>query len=132
MRVGLHSKGVAETRKALGELARKYPQETARALHAEGLGIQANAVLRAPVDTGRLRGSAYTTPPQVTVEGSRVEVGFNTDYAVFVHERTEVQHDPGEAKFLENAVNDRMDGFAMRMAQRVERQVKGTGGGEGG
>lgn len=53
---------------------------------------------RTPVDTGFLRDSGT-----VEVEGDKIKVVFKAKYALPVHERTEVSHAVGEAKFLENA-----------------------------
>lgn len=50
----------------------------------------------APIQTGQLRGSAFL---KRTPEG--VEIGFSAPHALTVHERTDVPHRTGEAKFLE-------------------------------
>ena len=64
---------------------------------------------KVPVKTGRLRDSGFK---QVGKEGDKVVgvVGYNRDgsanHAVFVHENLEVSHSSGEAKFLQNAVEE--------------------------
>jgi hypothetical protein len=92
------------------------------ALYQEGLAVDALAVSKIPVDTGRLRATHYVSPP--TDEGplrSVVEVGFGTDYAVYVHEDTAARHVTGEAKFLEKAMNQRASGFTERLARRAKK-----------
>jgi hypothetical protein len=92
------------------------------ALYQEGLAVDALAVSKIPVDTGRLRATHYVSPP--TDEGplrSVVEVGFGTDYAVFVHEDTAARHVTGEAKFLEKALAQRASGFTERLARRAKK-----------
>jgi hypothetical protein len=51
-------------------------------------------------------------------------VGYGTDYAVYVHERTEPRHTVGEAKFLEKAVSERSAGYAKRLGDRVRENAE--------
>ncbi len=112
--------GEAALLKRLVELAKKYPEAAAQALYEEGLGVDANMVPRIPVDTGRLRSTHYVAPPRANDQGGIfVEVGVGTDYAAEVHERTEIRHVSGEAKFLEKALNARASGMAQRLATRI-------------
>lgn len=98
----------------------KIKGAAAAALYQEGLALDANAVKRTPVDTGRLRASHYVGPPVANGGELVVEVGFGTDYAVFVHERTDLAHKVGEAKFLQNAMNERSAGFLERVQKRTK------------
>ena len=63
----------------------------------------------------------------VRTDGSKdvvsVGLGYGTDYAVYVHERTELHHDVGEAKFLEKAVQAHLAGMANRVGARVRRET---------
>lgn len=34
------------------------------------------------------------------------EIGFNTEYAAAVHERLDLHHDQGQAKYFERAIRD--------------------------
>lgn len=80
----------------------KIKGRTIGGLLAGGLVIQAEAQRRTPVDTGNLKGSAYT---RKSPEDERVvEIGFGAAYAIYVHENLDAYHGNGEAKFLENAV----------------------------
>jgi hypothetical protein len=45
-----------------------------------------------------------------------VELGFGTRYAVYVHERTELHHKVGQAKFLQSAANEERRGFIRNLA----------------
>lgn len=96
--------------RVMGNLNRevgKIVGRTIAGLLAGGLIIQAEAQRRVPVDTGNLKGSAFTRkdPNNDRV----VETGFNAAYAIFVHENLEAHHDNGEAKYLENAVTNKQD-----------------------
>lgn len=79
----------------------KVKGRTVAGLLAGGLIIQAEAQRRTPVDTGNLKGSAYTR--KAPDDGKAVEVGFGAAYAIYVHEDLQAFHDDGEAKYLENA-----------------------------
>ena len=62
-----------------------------------------------PVEWGTLAGSGTVddskvrSAPPGTV--GQVTFGFNTSYAAAVHERTDVHHGQGQAKYLEAAIN---------------------------
>lgn len=61
---------------------------------------------KAPYETGALRASGSTTLDCAALTGT---VSFSADYAVPVHERVDVQHPIGGAKFLEHALQDPSD-----------------------
>ena len=81
---------------------------------------------RTPVDRGLLRDSIYVKPPKVgDVAG---EIGYSAPYAIFVHERTELRHRVGQAKFLQTAINASRKGFTRRVGRdsaRLLRRRKG-------
>ena len=84
-------------------------------LLVEGSRIAADAVQRCPVDTGALRESVFVKP----APGHGVEVGFSAPHAAYVHERTDLHHDEGEAKFLEKAKNAAASTLASDVAAMV-------------
>lgn len=96
----------------------------AAALYQEGLAVDAESVKRTPVDTGRLRATHYVSPPVESGNALVVEIGNGTDYAVYVHEMTELRHVTGEAKFLQNALNARSAGMLERLAKRTRANVR--------
>lgn len=110
----------------LNALEETIPEAVMIGVYALGEAILADATERTPVDTGRLRDSGYCAPPQ-KVDGQRVEVGFGTDYAVAVHERTGVSHPVGEAKFLEKAVMNQARA-ALRIIVIAAEKYAGKGG----
>lgn len=93
---------------------------------ALGEEIMADSVRRTPVDTGRLRSTAYVAPPRLAGDWT-VELGYGTNYAVAVHERTEASHSTGEAKFLENAVLSRGARGLWKIAERAEKLIERGG-----
>lgn len=117
--------GMDEVLKNLDAAARKYPEATAKALFEEGLRIQKASVERTPVKYGRLRGSAYTSPPKMTSSGPEVEVGYGAEYGIYVHERTEIIHRVGQSKFLESALAEAYSGYANRIAAAIEKYANG-------
>ncbi|MCC6679876.1 MAG: hypothetical protein IT445_03140 [Phycisphaeraceae bacterium] len=58
----------------------------------------------APVETGALKSSGVAEKAEFVGHDIRAVVGFNTDYAAAVHERLDLHHDQGQAKFLETAM----------------------------
>jgi len=75
-----------------------------KGLTRAGLLLQRESQKITPVDTGNLKNSAFTRRFG-SGWASMVVVGFTAAYAVYVHERTDLQHKKGkEAKFLEKAM----------------------------
>lgn len=62
--------------------------------------IKTDAVKITPIDTGKLRQSAY-----VTQQGDDTYIYYTQDYSVKVHEGMHYRHKVGQAKFLEHAFN---------------------------
>lgn len=126
-------KGDKEVLRKLRELTEDYPDALGAALYQEALELHRDSVNRTPVDTGRLRQSAYAAPPSpnTSFDDMVAEVGYGTNYAIWVHERTELNHRVGEAKFLQNALDAKSKGYVKRVAGRVMSNVKrrlGIGG----
>ncbi len=90
------------TEKAFAEMIEAAGKATEEALLAGAEIIKKEAQRRTPVKTGNLRDSAVVSSVN-TPDGFVASVGFEADYAVFVHERLDLQHKTGEAKFLQNA-----------------------------
>ena len=103
-------KGVLD---GIDKASKRYRDAARAAIYQKGLQIDGDAARMTPVNVGILRASHYVAPP---TRGGIVEVGFGTDYAVPVHERTEVSHPVGEAKFLEKAVNKHRGSFEKDVA----------------
>lgn len=82
---------------------------------------------KTPVDTGLLKNSQVALPPiiegdSITVRGNVLD-GPARGYAVHVHERVELKHEVGEAKFFENAAKERSVGMGERMASKVRERL---------
>jgi hypothetical protein len=91
--------------KELRRLEKKAPGAVERALYQQGIAIIGNAIRRAPVQFGVLRGAAYVAPPMEAPGGAIVQLGFGTVYAAAQHEGEDFNHPRGgEAKYLEKAV----------------------------
>lgn len=77
-----------------------------------------------PVKTGDLKVSGFVDSG-VTSRGARVVVSYGKggkpEYAVFVHEMVDFQHDaPTQAKFLEYAVDEHINEVAPRVAKFIK------------
>ena len=83
------------------------------ALVVGGRMLQADSMRLVPVDTGTLKRSADTLRSQTSTEPA-VDVVYSTDYAIYVHERLDVQHltpTNAQAKFLEQPARDHRDEY---------------------
>lgn len=101
-------KGQDQVQRKLGQLRKKLgPQAFAAGMYAANVDIIRDAKRDAPVDSGTLRNSGYVTLPSDTSRGSVTEAGFGgkaAAYAPVVHERTEISHPKGKAKFFEGSI----------------------------
>lgn len=122
------------------------PDAFGAALHELGLAIMADSVKMVPVDTGRLRSSAFVSGPRKSHGSVFVMVGYGTRYALAVHEsvgevlRGEERQgtypngaekrgnywDSGESKFLSKALN-KWKTKALRHLAKASEEFIATG-----
>lgn len=119
--VDVKFRGWKKTQDRVDRLSETAPQAMLMALAKLGEIIITDAVKRVPVSTGRLRDSAYVATPDRTGFRKAIEIGFGTDHAVEVHEKTEVPHLTGEAKFLEKAVTSKAKRALWQVADLAEK-----------
>ena len=80
-----------------------------------------------PVLTGSLRASGQVASPEVRSEGARVTMGFGNSavgYAVHVHENLQAHHPVGQAKFLEQPLNEARNGMDARLAAELRAEIE--------
>ena len=112
-------KGMKELDKALKKIPAGSETAVKKSLTDIALDLQGESQRRAPVDTGDLRGSAYTKQ-----DGLTAEVGFSSPYAVRQHENMQYKHKRGgEAKYLENPFKERRDRYLKDIGDAVKKAV---------
>lgn len=94
----------AAARTLFDAFCKRYPEAVMQGLWAWGELVLTDAVRRAPINTGRLRNSAFQTPTRRAGKGWVTFLGFGAKHAVEVHERTDIPRLDGEPKFLERAL----------------------------
>ncbi len=114
--------GSVEYDKFLAGLRAMLPRFVAAAERAVTLTAEevlGDAQELAPVDTGDLKASGTRGPVEVNGANVSTWIGFNTDYALFVHENLTSHHDQGQAKFIEMPLHHHAArGSLQRMALR--------------
>lgn len=94
------------------------------ALYNEMVKIMRVSIKQTPEDTGWLRASAYVTLP-TKVGMIRIQAGYATPYAIYVHEDPIARHTPPtKYKFLEDPMNAHAKGFADRVAKAAKVMIK--------
>ena len=73
-----------------------------------------------PVATGALRESAVTAA-EVQSDVVTAAVGYTASYALAVHEKTEIRHTNGQAKFLEDAVKQYEPKYLFDLGKAAEK-----------
>lgn len=84
-------KGADQVLRNMKSARKKLVAATVRGLKKGGLFLQRESQKIVPVDTGNLRGSAFT---RALGSGERTDVivGYTAAYAVYVHENLEAKH----------------------------------------
>lgn len=80
---------VAELKDKAEEAVEKGNEDLAKAIYNESQTL-------VPVDTGRLKRSG-----EIRQRTNSISILYTAPYAIWVHERVELSHDNGQAKFLE-------------------------------
>jgi hypothetical protein len=96
----------------LADLEKAQPDALAKAAEV----IRANAVANTPYETGRLAGSAA-----VTVDGDEATISYDGPYARYQHERLDLRHETGRAKYLELAVIEEKENAVKVLGQELRR-----------
>ena len=112
--------GITELNSALKKVT---PQAETAVKHELGLiaaDLQNKAGKLAPVDTGDLRGSAYTE-----VSGMVATIGFVEEYAVRQHEDMENRHPKGgQAKYLETPYKENVGKYTDALKNAIKKAVE--------
>lgn len=87
-----------------------------------GNDLQQKAQDLTPVDTGALRSSAFTEADRQG-KNPGVVVGFEEEYAIYVHENLEAHHPVGQAKFLEQPLQENTDKYVGHVRDKVQELI---------
>lgn len=119
------------------ELRRKMAQAGPLAITAGGAALFeiANKLMNksqtlVPVDTGVLRGSGTVNNPVAQGGGVTVMFGYGgaaSDYAEIQHENESFQHDDGQAKYLQEPIDDYAPDFAADLGNALEAALQSLG-----
>jgi hypothetical protein len=102
-------------------IAKQMPDTVLKALTQEGNVELTEMRRRTPVQFGPLRASLTMS---VERKGSTLTLEFgaggpSAPYAVYVHERTELFHKVGEAKFIERPLKESAPHWSSRISRRI-------------
>lgn len=89
----------------------------AEALNVGAELLRGESVPLAPIDRGPLRASAQVTP--ATRGNLTAHVSYDTPYAARQHEELDWHHDEGQAKYLEQPLNDSAGKIQQAIANRL-------------
>lgn len=119
--------GVNHLREVLGRLGEEADEELGKELYDEALEAFAESQRQVPRDTGVLANSGQVGEPEHHGHETTVDISYGgaaSAYALIVHENLDANHPHGgKAKYLEDPVNDRVDGMAERIATRLEERL---------
>lgn len=121
-------KGIKSLNRKIGSIKNDVgPKAYASSLIKILLSVEAEMIPRTPIATGKLRrsGTGNATITKVGVNGAKGMVFYTANYAVFVHERTELRHNTGEAKFLQNAILAVAPTINSKLASSIKTSIFG-------
>lgn len=121
MQIELELENAEAVQKAVRDLGEQGPPRLARALYAEAQEIMTKSRRLVPVDTGALRASGQVRTGH-TGRDPYVEIVYGgpaAPYAIYVHERLDVNHTVGQAKFLEQPTLEQVRGMGDRLAAAI-------------
>lgn len=119
----LEVNGMDKVIKKMTGKSKSYREAAAAAVLQEAYKVDELSQKMVPVDTGRLRSSHYVSPP-VNIRNIQAEVGYGTDYALPVHEKTGAALKSGFPKFLEEAMKMNSVGYKNRLMMRIKLNEK--------
>lgn len=108
--INIRITGLDETIQNFRQISRGIIPVLSATLNQEHEIIMTLAKERTPVDTGSLRSSGVVFPIKLIRRSIISKGGFGgsaAPYAAIVHERLDVRHTVGRAKYYESAVRDR-------------------------
>lgn len=120
---GFRIEGLDKLRGTLDDAQKNASKRLAGALRVEAERIMTASKLLTPVDQGTLRASGHVQTPKVTRQRATVTLGYGgaaSAYALVQHERVDYTHTVGQAKFLEQPVNEARRGFTQRVAKNLD------------
>lgn len=121
--------GLDEVLGNLANVNRTLARRGLVAMRVEGEKVMLKAKRLTPVDTGVLEGSGRVSPPVETGGVFSVTLSFGgpaKDYAIPVHERLDVRHTNGQAKFLQQPVMEHAAVFAASVASTLRAMMNGA------
>lgn len=121
---GFTLSGEKEMARRVQKAGKVYPEVTGRGMQREGFRIMEASQPQVPVEFGRLRASGFVDDPRIVGGSPEVRLGYGTDYAVFVHERLDVSHPVGKAKYLEDPLKAAAPDYLRNVAAFVDRNVR--------
>lgn len=116
--------GLDKVIKNMNKLFITTPVAVSESLDKVANKVLAESIQLTPVETGTLRRAQKVTNKKVGIDEVSVEVRADTDYAVYVHERLDLHHPHGQAKFLETAVNTVAPELEMIVATGLRSTIK--------
>lgn len=99
----------------LAQLERRVAEVAPEAVGAGMEHIRGASAPLVPVETGRLVGSAA-----VHVDGDQASLTYDGPYARYQHERLDLRHEHGQAKFLEQPIATDARTAIQIVAQRIK------------
>jgi hypothetical protein len=121
-------KGLPNNRAArakLADLATKVPIAEKHAIKRFGQIEMAEMKRIVPRgETDHLYDSGFVDEPEVASDGAvQLRLGFDAEYAVYVHEDLEAFHSNGEAKFVESVLNQSKRNFNDRVVADMKKEL---------
>ena len=127
MRMEVKIKGIKEVKKRLKEYPFRTLKALGKALYEESQVILGESKKQCPVDTGTLRSTGHVDEPKYTRSSVDIQIGYggaSAPYAIYVHERLDLRHKVGKAKFLEDPVKEALPKLPSSISERMKGEFR--------
>lgn len=122
----LELEGFKQLVNGLDQLPIKVGQEFGHSLRRWAEEVMTNSKQLVPVRTGHLRDTGEISGPEFKGGAWEVSLGYGDKrawYAAIVHERLDVRHPTGQAKYLEQPINENLPRVDQMLQDAIERAI---------
>lgn len=119
-------KGIPQVTAGLTAYQAEVREALTREVAREGEEIMTASKELCPVLTGALRASGHVLPVEDTPHGVKLTLAYGNSavqYAIYVHERVELRHPIGMARFLAVPAEIAAEGMAGRIAAGIRARL---------
>jgi hypothetical protein len=128
LNLSINLEGLAAAQAGLESVPAKINEGFKMALRGWAEDVLARSQQLVPINTGRLKSTGQVNGPEMKNGVLEVHIGYgdrrSAFYAAIVHERLDVRHPHGQAKFLEIPLNENLKTLDAALTRVIETSLE--------